>query len=245
MTTYALIACSKEKRQPVNKMHAGAMYLGDLHRKAQRLAKMQNQHRLILSAKYGVLHLADMIEPYDQTMYDLTAAHRRCWAKQVASQLAAIGIGPGDRLVIYAGNTYCGFLELLPEGIEIERPLSGLGIGEQKSKLKRMIQAEIRKQALHLEAQELAQPDRRMDSQYQFSVMQPARQNCGDPCSIPLEHTGATVAVMHRIEPDTRDERRWAERYALRVLDERGLDPRDYCVNVWRDGKYISQHGLR
>jgi len=86
----------------------------------------------ILSAKHGILHPAHLVEPYDQSLYHLSALERRQWSEIVVKQLIAIAPPPAE-LIILAGKLYReGIVEPLQNaGYNTTIPLQGLGIGKQ------------------------------------------------------------------------------------------------------------------
>lgn len=86
----------------------------------------------ILSAKHGILHPTQIIEPYDQSLYHLSALERRQWSEVVVKQLIAIAPPPAE-LIILAGKRYReGIVKPLQNaGYNITIPLQGLGIGKQ------------------------------------------------------------------------------------------------------------------
>lgn len=86
----------------------------------------------ILSAKHGILHPTQIIEPYDQSLYHLSIPERRQWSEVVVKQLIAIAPPPAE-LIILAGKRYReGIVKPLQNaGYNITIPLQGLGIGKQ------------------------------------------------------------------------------------------------------------------
>jgi hypothetical protein len=142
-----LIACSGTKLDEA--APARDLYQGDLFRKS--LLWSQTRERFdstfVLSAKHGLLALDKVIEPYNLTLNNMAAADRRAWACGVASDLVAhLASVQADRIrvVALAGRLYVeGLIELLrgTRNVEVERPLMGLGIGQQKAWLKRAFDA--------------------------------------------------------------------------------------------------------
>lgn len=88
-TSVALIACSKGKRAQAGRPEA--VYTGSLLQAqlayARRVMSFPDERIFILSAKYGLLPLAQEIEPYDLTLAQLTADERHEWGFRVVSAL--------------------------------------------------------------------------------------------------------------------------------------------------------------
>jgi hypothetical protein len=117
-----LVACCGKKLP--NAAKAKDIYRSELFIKSRRYAEQHGDRWLILSAKHGVVDPEDVIEPYDETLNDKSAAERRAWSAKVAEQLQK---HRHDRLTVLAGGSYCGWTD----GFNAERPMQGLGIGQQ------------------------------------------------------------------------------------------------------------------
>jgi len=116
-----IACCGKKLKEPAP---AKDLYRSDLFIKARRYAEQHGDRWFILSAKHGVVDPEAIIEPYDETLTEKSAAERRAWSAKVAVQLAG---HKRDRLTVLAGEAYCGW----SEGFKVERPMRGLGIGQQ------------------------------------------------------------------------------------------------------------------
>ena len=132
----ALVACSKTKfYAPVA---AQEMYLGALFQAARSYAQREAAVWLILSARYGVLHPEQIIQPYDDTLTRWSREQRRAWTARVLHALPDAldrGASPAQRAteltwLLLAGRAYTEYLRPYLEG-RIETPLAGLGIGQQ------------------------------------------------------------------------------------------------------------------
>lgn len=117
-----LVACCGQKLDGSHS--AGAIYQSALFLKSKQWVLDHCQQWFILSAKYGLLAPDTMIESYNLTLNTMSAPARREWAARVREQLAPHA---GARFVVLAGERYCAALD----GLDVERPLRGLGIGEQ------------------------------------------------------------------------------------------------------------------
>ena len=109
MKTIVLISCASRKR--THKAKAGEMYVSRLFGLSLDYAKSLNADEIfILSAKYGLLHLDDEIEPYDITLKQMPRAVVRDWADKVIEQLASVTDLQRDHVIFLAGNNYRKYL---------------------------------------------------------------------------------------------------------------------------------------
>lgn len=91
----------------------------------------------VLSAKYGLLDLDQMIAPYEMTLNTMTEAKKKSWSRMVLDALHKKANLKSDLFVILAGMNYRKYL--LPELTHFEVPLEGLSFGRQLQELKRRI----------------------------------------------------------------------------------------------------------
>jgi len=85
----------------------------------------------ILSAKYGLVHPDQLIEPYERTLNRMPIEERRAWAGRVGAELdRLLGV---QEVIFLAGARYREFLSdhLRNGGIRVEVPMEGLTIGLQ------------------------------------------------------------------------------------------------------------------
>ena len=141
MKTVFLVSCAAEKR--ASALPAERLYCSDLFQKsrAYALRNMASEDLwYILSAKYGLLNPAMVVEPYNETLNNMRKSERTRWALQVERDLRAL-LHPGDNVVFLAGQKYREFLEpaLLALGCDIHVPMHGMRIGEQLSWLGKAI----------------------------------------------------------------------------------------------------------
>lgn len=122
--TIVLVACCGKKLP--NKCAARDLYQSTLFKKARSWAERHGDHWFILSAKYGLLSPDREIDPYDLTINGAPEAYRFKWSSLVSSQLEPYR---KDRLIVLAGNAYCR--HWTQHFDRVERPMQGLGIGEQ------------------------------------------------------------------------------------------------------------------
>jgi hypothetical protein len=91
----------------------------------------------ILSALHGLVDPSRVLEPYDRTLKDASAAERRAWSARVVGDLKRTLGNLGDVIFeVHAGTEYREFglrQGLEREGATIEVPARGLRMGEQLS----------------------------------------------------------------------------------------------------------------
>jgi len=90
---------------------------------ARQLAERSGQPYLILSALYGLVEPLQALAPYNLYLGKASKAFRAQWVQDVNAALAQRGI---TSAVALAGATYLDGLD-----IDLDRPLKGLGIGQQ------------------------------------------------------------------------------------------------------------------
>jgi len=138
MKTLCLVSCAAKKL--TGRHRAQDIYVSDLFRKSRRFAELNGDNWYILSAKYGLLSPATLIEKYDATLNTMRAKARREWAERVFQQLKSV-VSPGDRVVLLAGRHYSEFLvpKLQACGADVSMPLERLRFGPRLSWLKEHI----------------------------------------------------------------------------------------------------------
>lgn len=126
MKRIGLVSCSKAKlarRAPARELYSAS----DLFRKASQYCDSRCDAWYVLSAKYGLVHPDDVIEPYDVTLKTMARPDMRRWGQKVARQLRELGAAT---LEAHAGRDYVWPLE--EAGVNLETPLQGLSIGHRK-----------------------------------------------------------------------------------------------------------------
>lgn len=126
---HILIGCSQTKA--ATECPAIAMYRGALFARSLEWAAMLGYDKLwILSAKFGLLAPAKVIEPYELTLN--SAATRRAWTTRATREIIR-ATAEGDELIVLAGAQYIGWRsELVIRGRRVVTPLAGKGIGTRK-----------------------------------------------------------------------------------------------------------------
>jgi len=133
MPVLALISCTKKKAD--HPCGAAELYSpSTFFRMAFELSNRVAGSTMILSAKYGLVHPKQVLEPYEQSLVGASRDERRRWAASVHEQLLASPEYKAAGTVIwFAGDSYRA--DLLPmvlrDGKECEVPMQRLAQGEQ------------------------------------------------------------------------------------------------------------------
>lgn len=128
MKTAVLISCAAQKLP--YKAIAQDLYISPLFKKSLHYARsLKPDHIFILSAKYGLVPLDQVIEPYDVTLNEMPAVEIRRWSRRVLDQLRRVIDLQEDRVIFLAGDKYRKYLI---SAISIYAvPMQGLSIGRQ------------------------------------------------------------------------------------------------------------------
>lgn len=106
------------------------MYVSDLFKKSLQYAKSLNPKKIyILSAKYGVLELTDVIEPYELTLNNMTEKERKIWAYKVIKQCEEKNIDFSETALFLCGSNYRRYV--MTKFPNATAPLAKLSIGKQ------------------------------------------------------------------------------------------------------------------
>ena len=133
MAKIVLISCVSKKLR--EKARAEDLYISSLFKFGLKFAKIQNPDKIfILSAKYGLLGLDEIIEPYNETLLNMGKIQRAVWAENVLNKLKENSDLKNDLFIFLAGEKYREFI--LPQIKKFEIPMKGLGIGRQLKFLK-------------------------------------------------------------------------------------------------------------
>ncbi len=128
--TIYFVSCVKQKLS--HPAPAQDMYISQWFKAARRYVESIGTEWYILSAKHGVISPTTILEPYNQTLNQMSAQERLGWAGTVMAQLQAIA-PDGTEVVFLAGRLYRETLipQLIKAGYTIRVPMEKLGIGEQ------------------------------------------------------------------------------------------------------------------
>jgi hypothetical protein len=131
------IGCVKNKKS--YKTHATDLYDSTFFTKClQYASSLTSDNIYILSAKYGLVQLNDVIEPYDKTLNNMSKKERLEWAHMVYNQICNTSIDFNDKTVWLCGSKYrTDLLKYFPNS---ECPLEGMGIGKQLSFMTKKLQ---------------------------------------------------------------------------------------------------------
>jgi cytoplasmic iron level regulating protein YaaA (DUF328/UPF0246 family) len=138
MKRIALVSCVSKKTEEPNK--ASDLYISTWFKKCKKFVEKEYQDWYILSAKYGLIHHSDFIEPYDITLSQMSPTQRTLWGIEICNKLNDLYPQKDIHFDIYAGNLYRKYIinNLDKFGINYCIPLIGLGIGQQLKELGRL-----------------------------------------------------------------------------------------------------------
>lgn len=131
-----LISCSKQKR--AYPCEAGQLYdASDLFKKQLAYAQTIINDIHVISAKYGLIRLDEIVAPYDETLKDMPAEEKAFWGKRTAAQIFERYDLQNTDFVILAGKDY--YAPLMAYLPRIKLPLLGLPIGKRLAMLDKLI----------------------------------------------------------------------------------------------------------
>lgn len=135
-----LVACAGRKQQVLSP--AKDLYTSTLFKASRRYAERCGDVWYILSARYGLVHPDQVLEPYNSSLAEMPRAARTDWSQRVFEALRATVLsGTRDQVVFLAGRHYRAHLEglLRAFGYRVAVPMQGLGIGQQIQWLNRQL----------------------------------------------------------------------------------------------------------
>jgi hypothetical protein len=136
MQKIVLVSCVKSKLNHPAK--AKDLYTSTLFHSNLEYAHLLKPDAIyILSAKFGLLDLDQIISPYEMTLNTMTVIEKKAWSKRVLDSLFQKTDLKSDLFIFLAGMNYRKYL--LPELKHYEVPLQGLSFGEQLRELKRRL----------------------------------------------------------------------------------------------------------
>jgi hypothetical protein len=138
----ALVGCSKTKMNLSAGRHVEArdLYVSELFKLRRSHVEGRMLPWYILSAKSGLLNPATLVRTYDQPLANLEGVALAEWHIDVANTLMTelvytFGSSKLSTVTVefHAGSRYCEPLASVLKlfGIKVERPVAGLGIGQQ------------------------------------------------------------------------------------------------------------------
>lgn len=131
-----LVSCVSKKLEVA--AEAKDLYVSALFLKARAYVENRDERWFILSAKYGLVHPEQVIEPYNLTLNSMGVADRRLWSERVMAQIQP-HLNDVSSVVFLAGQKYRELLELevASLGVAVQVPMKGLSIGRQLNWLDR------------------------------------------------------------------------------------------------------------
>ena len=134
MSKIVLISCASKKL--AHKAKAKDLYISPLFCGNLTYARsMQPDKIFILSAKYGLVDLEQELEPYNQTLNEMSAWENKQWAEKVIEQMCNKGVDfTNDEITFLAGEKYRK--NLVSHFQKVSIPMQGLSIGRQLKYLK-------------------------------------------------------------------------------------------------------------
>lgn len=124
------LSCVKMKNGKECK--AKDMYISPLFKKSLSYAKSLNPDKIfILSAKYGVLELDDIIKPYNLTLNDMKEKEKKNWAYNCYIKLKEKDVDFSEKTVFLCGKNYRKYLSKCFKNNEC--PIENLSLGNQLS----------------------------------------------------------------------------------------------------------------
>jgi len=130
-----LIACSNKKGTMPTQ--ARDLYQGQAFKFSRQLAEKTGADYYILSALHGLVRPEEKIAPYDTYLGGMTKAQRTSWAIKTAQQIKRAGLTDSP-VTFLAGGLYAEPLAQI--FTHANRPLAGMGIGQQLSYLKNQLE---------------------------------------------------------------------------------------------------------
>lgn len=122
------------KIEAKNVCKAKDIYISPLFRKSLNYASKTCSKIYILSAKYGLLRMDDIISPYNETLNQKTEHKKKVWASKVHQQTQKEGISTEDEIMFLCGENYCKYLKMIYKNSTT--PLAGLKMGKRLKWLK-------------------------------------------------------------------------------------------------------------
>lgn len=136
----ALVGCSAPKLKEA--APARQLYTSQLFRATLALAERRHDVVYVISAKYELVQLDQVIEPYDRTMADIAKEWRVIWGIRVWDSILSRHQNVDRQIFIYAGKDYAkpihraGF-----HRATFHEPLAKMQVGQRLQWLKQQLNA--------------------------------------------------------------------------------------------------------
>lgn len=129
------LSCTKSKLKGAHL--AKDIYSSPLFNKSYQYAQSLKPDKiLILSAKYGVLELDDVISDYEETLNSKPDRHIKQWSYNVCKQLESKGISYNEEVMFLTGENYHKYIKL--KFVNKHIPLQGLSLGRRLQRLNQL-----------------------------------------------------------------------------------------------------------
>lgn len=125
----ALISCVKQKADKPQK--ARELYISSLFVKSLEYTEkiIKADKIFVLSAKYGLVPIDKVIEPYEKTLNNMKKNERVEWANEVLSELSKVSDIMKDEYYILAGKNYYENIYKRLKNVKIV--MEGLQLGQR------------------------------------------------------------------------------------------------------------------
>jgi len=132
----ALVGCVAQKGS--RPAPAAELYTSPLFRYGLAWAEQHADQVYVLSAKYHLVELDQVLQPYDASLSTASKEERLAWAATVWGQLHQVLDVGGTHFTLLAGKAYTTYLAqwLKPTAAACETPLARMSIGQQLHWLK-------------------------------------------------------------------------------------------------------------
>lgn len=129
MESIALIACSKRKL--AHRAKTRDLYQGERFKLACKfIERYEVDSAFVLSARYGLIGLDEMIQPYDTSLADMTTRERREWARTISMDIIR-RLPSSTHIIVLAEDLYADSLrQYLPHAVY---PFTGMDEEQQRA----------------------------------------------------------------------------------------------------------------
>jgi len=127
----SFVACCKLKSS--TKTIAEKMYVSPLFKLSLKYAKENSDVVFILSAKYGLLALDDIIDPYNETLNTKTEKEKKEWSNKIIKSIKKLKLEK-NKFLYLCGSNYKKYIESELPGKD---PMNGLSLGFRLQWLKK------------------------------------------------------------------------------------------------------------
>jgi cytoplasmic iron level regulating protein YaaA (DUF328/UPF0246 family) len=127
-----LVGCASQKLK--REAPARELYVSTLFKKASAYAEAHSDIWFILSAKHGLVHPDQMLEPYDVKLGTKDAGPIHAWGDRVRFQLNEwVQVSEVEEVLLLAGGQYAiaAGSPANPAPWTVTDPMKGMGIGQR------------------------------------------------------------------------------------------------------------------